>query len=63
MDPNEKPEALRTRRDPTLVQFSLDQSRRALKRNLVEIQSEEGRNHCNSIFAYFRAINILIWMI
>ena len=49
----EKPEALRAKREPEFAPFSLDQFRRALTRNLLEIENEEGSKCCNSIFARF----------
>ena len=51
MDPYEKPETLCAKREPVFVPFSLDQFRRALKRNFFEIENEEGSKYCNSIFA------------
>ena len=53
MDPDEKPEMLCTNREPVLVPFSLDQFRRALKRNLFEIENEEGSKRHNPIFTCF----------
>ena len=53
MDPDEKPEMLCANREPVFAPFSLDQFRRALKRNLFEIENEEGSKHCNSIVTCF----------
>ena len=53
MDTDEKPEMLHANREPVFAPFSLDQFRRALKRNLFEIENEEGSKHYNSIFVCF----------
>ena len=63
MGTNDKPEALCSIRDPVLIPLSLDQFRRVLKRNFLEIENEEERKYCNSMFACFHVIVILIWMI
>ena len=60
MDPDEKPETLYDNREPLFAPCSLDTFRRALKHNLFEIESEEGRKCYNSIFTYFCVITILI---
>ena len=53
MDPDEKPETLHANREPVFVPFSLDQFRRALKRNLFEIENEEESKCHNLIFMCF----------
>ena len=53
IDPDEKPETLCVDREPVLAPFSLDQSRRALNLNVLEIENEEGSEHWNSIFRCF----------
>ena len=53
MDPDEKPETLHANREPVFAPFSLDQFRRALKRNLFEIENEEGSKYHNLFFTCF----------
>ena len=59
MDPDEKPEKLCASREPVFSLLTLDQFRRALKRNLIKIESDEGSENFNSIFACFHSIDIL----